>query len=63
MIYFNVETQAALIERFAEKLDPSGYLIMVIRSLYSGFQRDLHRWVRPSTALQTVILFRVVLAS
>ena len=28
MIYFNAETQSALIERFAEKLDPEGFLII-----------------------------------
>lgn len=28
MIYFNAETQSALIERFAEKLDPEGHLII-----------------------------------
>lgn len=28
MIYFNAETQAALIERFAEKLNPEGHLII-----------------------------------
>ncbi len=28
MIYFNAETQTALVERFAEKLDPEGHLII-----------------------------------